>query len=73
MYLTDPSCFLHISHTSHIYVKNIGFSTVLLIIMSARCIFFICCSLGDGLVMHLWTLMDLWIYLDRLEHLLLYM
>jgi len=50
MYLTDPSCFLHISHTSHIYVKSIGFSTVLLIIMSARCIFFICCSLGDGLV-----------------------
>jgi len=53
MYLTDPSCFLHISHTSHIYVKNIGFSTVLLIIMSARCIFFICCSLGDGLVIYL--------------------
>ena len=27
----------------------------------------------DILVMHLWTLMDLWIYLDGLEHLLLYM
>ena len=45
--------------------------------MSACCIFFICCSLGDGLVIYLWCtcglLMDLWIYLDELEHLLLYM
>ena len=28
--------------------------------MSARCIFFICCSLGDGLVIYLWCTCGLW-------------
>ena len=34
--------------------------------MSARCIFFICCSLGDGLVIYLWCTCGLWWTCDGL-------